>query len=63
MGDIVSVGAALGSQQIAMAGIAYAAYKGLVLETEIDRGMGVGNMFISKDSPLAIMMAQKKPKK
>lgn len=60
MGDIVSIGAALGSQQIAMAGIAYAASKGLVLEVEMDRGMGVGNMFVSKDNPLASIMVQKK---
>lgn len=58
-GDIVSIGGVLGSQQMALAGIAYAANKGLVLETDIDRGMGVGNMFISKDSPLAFMVAPK----
>lgn len=58
-GDIVSIGGLLGSQQMALAGIAYAASKGLVLETDIDRGMGVGNMFVSKDSPLAFMVTPK----
>lgn len=58
-GDIVSIGGLLGSQQMALAGIAYAASKGLVLETDIDRGMSVGNMFVSKDSPLAFMVAPK----
>lgn len=59
MGDIVSIGGALGSQQIALAGIAYASSKGLILETDIDRGMGVGNMFVSKDSPLASIVSPK----
>lgn len=58
-GDIVSIGGLLGSQQMALAGIAYAASRGLVLETDIDRGVGVGNMFVSKDSPLAFMVAPK----
>lgn len=59
MGDIVSIGRILGSQQMALAGIAYAASKGLVLETDIDRGVGVGNVFVSKDSPLAFMVTSK----
>lgn len=53
MGDVVSVGGALGSQQLAMAALVYAAHKGLVGETEIDRGMGVGNLFINKKNPIA----------
>lgn len=59
MGDIVSIGGMLGSQQMALAGLAYAASKGLVLETNIDRGMGVGNMFLSKDNPLAPIVVPK----
>ena len=56
MGDVVSVGGTLGSQQIAMVALVYAAHKGVVGETDIDRGMGVGPLFISKKSPMADLM-------
>lgn len=51
--DVVSLGGFFESQQIALVALAFAAHRGLVIETDIDRGMGVGNMFVSKDSPLA----------
>ena len=62
MGDVVSIGAALESQQIALAVIAYAANKGLILETDINRGMGVGNIFVSKDNPLAPIVSPRSKK-
>ena len=55
-GDIVSVGGALGSQQLALVALAYAAHKGLVKETRMDRGLGVGPLFMSSSSPLAAML-------
>jgi hypothetical protein len=59
MGDVASVGAVLESQQIALAAIAYSANKGLILETDIDRGIGIGNLFVSKDSPASIIFEGK----
>ncbi|OGD87632.1 hypothetical protein A2870_03080 [Candidatus Curtissbacteria bacterium RIFCSPHIGHO2_01_FULL_41_11] len=61
MGDVMSVGAALGSQQLAIAALAYAAHKGLIGETGIDRGMGVGNLFINKKNPLAGILLEEVP--
>jgi|SRR3989344_4326962 len=52
-GDVASLGGILGNQQIALALIAYAANKGLLIETGIDRGIGVGPLFVSKNNPLA----------
>lgn len=56
-GDVASLGEIFGSQQIALAVIAYGAHKGLLLETGIDRGIGVGPVYISKDNPLASILA------
>ncbi len=56
-GDVVSLGGILGSQPLALAVVTYAAHKGLLIETEIDRGIGVGPMYVSKDSPLASVLA------
>src|SRR3990167_3393180 len=56
MGDVASVGATLGSQQTAMAALVYAAHRGIIVETEIDRGIGVGPLFISKKSPMASLV-------
>lgn len=57
-GDVLSLGAELDSQQIALAAIAYAANRELIVETTFDRGAGVGNLFVSKDSPLAKLLAE-----
>lgn len=57
-GDVVSIGGVLESQQLALAALAYGAHRGLVLETTIDRGIGVGPLFISKDSPLAALFTE-----
>jgi hypothetical protein len=57
MGDVVSVGAELGSQQIALVALAYAAHKGYVKETQIDRGIGVGPCFVSTENPLATIIS------
>ncbi|MBI4095493.1 MAG: hypothetical protein HY438_01380 [DPANN group archaeon] len=51
-GDIVSIGGALKSQQLALVALAYAAHRGLIKETAMDRGLGVGNLFVSTNSPL-----------
>ncbi len=56
-GDVASLGGILGSQPLALAVVTYAAHKGLLVETEIDRGIGVGPMYVSKDSPLASILA------
>ena len=61
MGDVASVGATLGSQQIAMVALIYAAHKGIVTETDIDRGIGVGPLFISKKSPMASVLLSDQP--
>ncbi len=59
--DIVSLGGTLESQQLALVALSYAAHKGMVIETDIDRGMGVGNLFVSKDGPLARMLGLTEP--
>lgn len=51
-GDVVSLGGVLESQQLALVAITYAANKGTILETSMDRQMGAGPVFTSKDSPL-----------
>ncbi|OGD95536.1 hypothetical protein A3A48_00770 [Candidatus Curtissbacteria bacterium RIFCSPLOWO2_01_FULL_37_9] len=58
MGDVASVGAVLESQQLAMAALVYANHKGIVAETEIDRGIGVGPLFISKKNPMANLILE-----
>lgn len=59
MGDVASVGGVLGSQQIAMAALVYAAHKGVVAETSIDRGIGVGPLFINTKNPVANLILEK----
>lgn len=54
-GDVVSLGGVLESQQLALAALTYAEYKGMVVDTGIDRGMGVGPAYVSKDSPLVAL--------
>lgn len=61
MGDVVSVGGTLGSQQTAMVALVYAAHKGIIVETTNDRGMGVGPLFISKKSPMASIFVSAQP--
>jgi len=51
-GDVLSLGADFDSQQLALVALTYAAHKGYVKETEIDRGAGVGPLFVSSESPL-----------
>ncbi len=55
-GDIVSVGGELESQQLALVALAYAAHKGLVKETGVDRGLGVGPIFLSTTNPLTTLL-------
>ena len=52
-GDIASLGGIFESQQIALAALAYAAHKNLVAETDMDRGIGIGPLFINKANPVA----------
>jgi hypothetical protein len=54
-GDVVSLGGVLESQQLALAALTYAEHKGMVVDTGIDRGMGVGPAYVSKDSPLVTL--------
>lgn len=75
MGDVVSVGGYLeeypvpgfenySGQPIALAGIAYAAHKGLVLETKLNRGPAVpGPLFVSKDSHAAPALTAPTPQR
>ncbi len=56
-GDVASLGGVLESQQLALAVVTYATHKGLLVETEIDRGIGVGPVYISKNNPLASVLA------
>lgn len=63
-GDVVSVGGALESQQLALVAITYAVSKGMILETAMDRRLGVGPVFVSKDNPLArVLSSEPSPSK
>jgi hypothetical protein len=57
-GDVLSLGGEFDSQQVALIALVYAAHKGYVKETKIDRGAGVGPLFVSSKSPLAKLLVE-----